>query len=144
MLGSSRQGALTTKERRRDASHLAHTNSIMKRKPRISLPMKKPGKVDIACDTGVTFADVAMRGIQARAVKQLLGLAYDQAKETLVWHRDQLELVAAELLKSETIDGPTFYRLVSQEMPSLKDPGRLAAAAAMQSKEKSKLVGHAM
>ena len=77
-------------------------------------------------------------------VKQLLGLAYDQAKETLVSHRDQLELVAAELLKSETIDGPTFYRLVSQEMPSLKDPGRLAAAAAMQSKEKSKLVGHAM
>jgi hypothetical protein len=34
--------------------------------------------------------------------------------------------------------------LVSQEMPSLKDPGRLAAAAAMQSKEKSKLVDHAM
>ena len=26
-------------------------------------------------------------------VKQLLGLAYDQAKETLVSHRDQLELV---------------------------------------------------
>src|ERR1700736_4298082 len=58
-------------------------------------------------------------------VKQLLGLAYDQAKETLVSHRDQLEFVAAELLKSETIDGPTFYRLVSQGMPSLKDPGRL-------------------
>src|SRR6202790_2034340 len=77
-------------------------------------------------------------------VKQLLGLAYEQAKDTLVSHRDQLELVAAELLKSETIDGPTFYRLVSQEMPSLKDPGRLAAAAAMQSKEKSKLVGHAL
>jgi hypothetical protein len=45
---------------------------------------------------------------------------------------------------AETIDGPTFYRLVSQENPSLKDPGRLAAAAAMQSKEKSKLVDHAM
>ena len=37
-----------------------------------------------------------------------------------------------------------FYRLVSQEMPSLKAPGGLAAVAAMQSKEKSKLVGHAM
>jgi ATP-dependent Zn protease len=116
----------------------------MKRKPRISLPMKKPGKVDIARDTGVTFADVAMRGSQTRAVKELPGLAYDQAKETLVSHRDQLELVAAELLKSETIDGPTFHRLVSQEKPSLRDPGRLAAALAMQSKEKSKLVGHAM
>ena len=39
--------------------------------------MKKPGKVDIARDTGVIFADVAMRGSQARAVKQLLGLAYE-------------------------------------------------------------------
>jgi hypothetical protein len=56
-------------------------------------------------------------------------IAYDQAKETLVSHREQLELVAAELLKSETIDGPTFYKLVSQEMPSLSEPGRLAAAA---------------
>ena len=74
-------------------------------------------------------------------VKQLLGLAYDQAKETLVSHRHQLELVAAELLKSETIDGPTFYRLVGQETPSLKDSGRLAAAA-VQKKEKTKLNGH--
>src|SRR4029077_4614680 len=63
-------------------------------------------------------------------VKQLLGVAYDQAKEALVSHRDQLELVATELLKSETIDGPTFYKLVSQETPALKDPGQLAAAAA--------------
>ena len=78
-------------------------------------------------------------------VKKLLGTAYDQAKETLVSHRDQLELVAAELLKSESIDGPTFYRLVRQEMPSVKDPGQLAAAAGTgQSKEKPKLVGQAM
>ena len=63
-------------------------------------------------------------------VKQMLGDAYDQAKETLVSHRNQLELVATELLKSETIDGPTFYKLVNQEMPSLNDPGQLAAAAA--------------
>jgi ATP-dependent Zn protease len=74
-------------------------------------------------------------------VKQLLGLAYDQAKETLVSHRHQLELVAAELLKSETIDGPTFYRLVGQETRSLKDSGRLAAAS-VQSKEKTKLNAH--
>jgi len=72
-------------------------------------------------------------------VKQLLDVAYDQAKETLVSHRNQLELVASELLKSETIDGPTFYRLVSQEMPSsLNDPGQLAAAAA-HSEENAKL-----
>jgi cell division protease FtsH len=75
-------------------------------------------------------------------VKQLLGDAYDQAKEALVSHRDQLELVATELLKSETIDGPTFYSLVRQEMPPLKDPSQLAAAAgSAQSKEKPKLVG---
>src|SRR6516165_2847521 len=78
-------------------------------------------------------------------VKQLLGAAYDQAKETLVSHRNQLELVATELLKSETIDGPTFYKLVNQETPSLKDPGQPAAAAGTgQSKEKPKLVGQAM
>jgi cell division protease FtsH len=78
-------------------------------------------------------------------VKHLLGMAYDKAKETLVLHRDQLELVAAELLKSETIDGPTFYRLVHQEIPSVEDPGQLAAAAGTaQSKEKPKLVGQTM
>jgi len=74
-------------------------------------------------------------------VKQLLGVAYDQAKETLVSHRDQLELVATELLKSETIDGPTFYKLVSQETPSLKDPGQPAAAAA-HSEENTKSAQH--
>src|SRR6516164_10808104 len=78
-------------------------------------------------------------------VKKLLGTAYDQAKETLVSHRDQLELVAGELLKSETIDGPTFYRLIRQEMPSLRDPGQLAAAAGTtQSKEKPNLIGQTM
>src|SRR3984893_4607936 len=77
-------------------------------------------------------------------VKQLLGVAYDQAKQALGSDLDQLELVAAELLKSETIDSPTFYRLVSQEMPSLKDPRPLAGGAALESKKKSKLVGHAM
>jgi cell division protease FtsH len=62
-------------------------------------------------------------------VKRLLGSAYDEAKETLVSHRRQLELVAAELLKAESIDGPTFYGLIGQETPSFSDPGRLAAAA---------------
>jgi len=74
-------------------------------------------------------------------VKRLLGIAYDQAKETLVSHREQLELVAAELLKSESIDGPTFYKLVRQETPSLNDPGPLAAAA-VHSEENTKVMGH--
>jgi cell division protease FtsH len=61
-------------------------------------------------------------------VKKLLDVAYDEAKQILVTHRDQLTRVAAELLKYETIDGPTFYRLVGKETPPLG--GALQAAAA--------------
>jgi cell division protease FtsH len=61
-------------------------------------------------------------------VKKLLDLAYDEAKQILVAHRDQLTRVATELLKYETIDGPTFYRLVGKETPPLE--GALQAAAA--------------
>jgi cell division protease FtsH len=74
-------------------------------------------------------------------VKELLDEAYDQAKRILVSHREQLELVATELLKSESIDGPAFYRLVGQETPPLRDPGRLAAAAS-HSKGNTNLAGH--
>jgi len=62
-------------------------------------------------------------------VKKLLDLAYEQARETLSAHRDQLEHVAAELLKSESIDGPTFYRLVGREVPAFGESGNLAAVA---------------
>jgi cell division protease FtsH len=62
-------------------------------------------------------------------VKKLLDLAYEQARETLSAHRDQLEHVAAELLKSESIDGPTFYRLVGREVPAFGASGNLAAVA---------------
>jgi cell division protease FtsH len=68
-------------------------------------------------------------------VKKLLDLAYEQARETLSAHRDQLEHVAAELLKTESIDGPTFYRLVGREVPAFGESGSLAAVAS-QSKEK--------
>jgi cell division protease FtsH len=63
-------------------------------------------------------------------VKKMLDLAYEQAKETLSIHRDQLELVAAELLKTESIDGPTFYRLVGREVPAFGQSGNLEAVAA--------------
>jgi cell division protease FtsH len=62
-------------------------------------------------------------------VKKLLDLAYGQARETLSAHRDQLEHVAAELLKSESIDGPTFYRLVGREVPAFEESRNLAAVA---------------
>ena len=53
-----------------------------------------------------------------------------EAKETLSTHRDQLERVAAELLKSKSIDGPTFYRLVGKEVSAFDESGNLAAVAA--------------
>jgi cell division protease FtsH len=68
-------------------------------------------------------------------VKKLLDLTYEQARETLSTHRDQLEHVAAELLKSESIDGPTFYRLVGREVPAFGESGSLAAVAS-QPKER--------
>jgi cell division protease FtsH len=69
-------------------------------------------------------------------VKKMLDQAYQQAKETLSAHRDQLEHVAVELLKAESIDGPTFYRLVGREVPAFGESGNLEAVAA-QSKDKA-------
>jgi cell division protease FtsH len=62
-------------------------------------------------------------------VKKLLDVAYQQVKQTLSAHRDQLELVTGELLKSESIDGPTFYRLVGREVPAFGESRNLAAVA---------------
>src|ERR1700726_3557372 len=58
-------------------------------------------------------------------VRDLLALAYDQAKEILSTHRDQLERVTAELIKHEAMDGQTFYKLIGQEQPAIRvaDPG---------------------
>ena len=69
-------------------------------------------------------------------VKKMLDQAYEEAKETLSTHRDQLEHVAVELLKAESIDGPTFYRLVGKEVPAFGESGNLEAVAA-QSKDKA-------
>jgi len=63
-------------------------------------------------------------------VKNLLGVSYDRAKETLSSHRDQVELVTQELLKAESLDGPTFYRLIGKETPMISEPASLKTAAA--------------
>jgi cell division protease FtsH len=63
-------------------------------------------------------------------VKKLLSLAYDRAKETLSSHRDQLQLVTQELLKAESLDGPTFYRLIGKETPMIGEAASLKTAAA--------------
>jgi cell division protease FtsH len=52
-------------------------------------------------------------------VKKLLGQAYDQAKELLTKHRDELERVTAELMKNESLDGEEFYRLIGREEPHI-------------------------
>ena len=63
-------------------------------------------------------------------VRKLLGQLYEEAKTILSSHRDELERVTRELLKSESIDGPTFYRLVGREVPAFEDRGKIAAVAA--------------
>jgi len=55
-------------------------------------------------------------------VKVLLDHAYGDAKQILSMHRDQLEKIAGELLKRESLDAQEFYRLVGKEMPRAKEP----------------------
>src|SRR5438309_2592107 len=45
-------------------------------------------------------------------VKKILDQAYAEARNILIEHRDQLELVAKELLQKETLDAQAFNRLI--------------------------------
>src|SRR5258707_1970030 len=47
-------------------------------------------------------------------VKKLLDGAYRDAEKILNEHRDQLELVTAELLKAETLDAAAFNRIIGR------------------------------
>ncbi|HMJ90662.1 MAG TPA: cell division protein FtsH, partial [Candidatus Acidoferrum sp.] len=47
-------------------------------------------------------------------VKKILDRAYAEAKEILTLHRGQLDRVTSELLKRETLDGPTFNQLIGR------------------------------
>ena len=49
-----------------------------------------------------------------REVKKLLDCAYNEAKDILRKHRDQLDFVTGELLQRETMDGQTFRELIGQ------------------------------
>ena len=55
-------------------------------------------------------------------VKKLLDHAYAEAKEILVKHRDQLELITRELLSCETMDGKTFRQLAGLPPPPEPPP----------------------
>lgn len=50
-------------------------------------------------------------------VKELLETAYHSAKQVLSDHRDELESVARELLKRETLDAAAFKQLLGNEQP---------------------------
>jgi len=72
-------------------------------------------------------------------VNKLLNDCYGEAKELLSAHRADLQRVVAELLKRETLDGETLYKLIGREMPKPKEPAPmpvengLGMAPAMQS-----------
>jgi cell division protease FtsH len=56
-------------------------------------------------------------------VKKLLDAAYLDAKTILTQHRDKLDLVARELIKTETLDAATFRQLLgmsSNAVPATK------------------------
>ena len=50
-------------------------------------------------------------------VKRLLSEAYDNAKTILNSHHDKLDQVTIELLKSESLDAPTFYSMLGLPVP---------------------------
>ena len=50
-------------------------------------------------------------------MKKILDAAYAESKQILLEHRSQLDLVANELLKRETLDAQTFKSLINQPAP---------------------------
>jgi cell division protease FtsH len=58
-------------------------------------------------------------------VKRLLDACYAEAKTILTAHRADLRKVVAELLKRETLDGETLYKLIAKEMPKAKEPAAM-------------------
>ena len=53
-------------------------------------------------------------------VRSLLDQSYEEAKEVLSAHRDELERLTAELIKHEAMDGQTFYKLIGREQPAIR------------------------
>jgi cell division protease FtsH len=64
-------------------------------------------------------------------VKEMLDRAYVEAKEVLTVHREQLDMVAAELLRSETLDGARFRELIGLDVHQHDE--RLGAEVAPES-----------
>jgi len=62
-------------------------------------------------------------------VKKILDSCYAEAKQLLTAHQTELGQAVAVLLKRETLDGETLYKLIGKEMPKPQEPvqARLAA-----------------
>ena len=60
-------------------------------------------------------------------VKSLLDKSYAEAKELLTPHRADLRRVVAELIKRESLDGETLYKLIGREMPKPKESAPMPA-----------------
>ena len=71
-------------------------------------------------------------------VKKLLDRSYAEAKEILAIHREQLERVAAELQRRETLDGADFYKLIGKELPLPRESAAAAPVAAGNSNARPK------
>ena len=54
-------------------------------------------------------------------VKSILDKAYTEAKEIIVQHRDQLDLVTKELLLKESLDAAAFHHLIGRSVESEKN-----------------------
>lgn len=85
--------------------------NCLQRQPTFLGGQEPPGQRDCS--------EVTAREIDEE-VKKILDSSYSEAKQLLEQHRDQLELVATELLKTESLDARTFYRLIGKP---LMDPG---------------------
>jgi cell division protease FtsH len=68
-------------------------------------------------------------------VRSLLARSYEEAKEVLSAHRDEMERVAAELIQNEAMDGPTFYKLIGRELPAIRVAEPVVVADELDLKE---------
>ena len=61
-------------------------------------------------------------------VKKMLDTSYREAKGILEAHREQLDLVAKELLKRESLSGADFNRLIHRDAPPTPKPAKTDSA----------------
>jgi cell division protease FtsH len=59
-------------------------------------------------------------------VKRLLDTCYAESKKILLAHRDQLDLVAGELLRNETLDAARFQELIGQQSEKKLAPAAIS------------------